>query len=57
MTPWEGWHLFGAGMDLRRVRRLNIMGKFRNSDVGLLFSDDCLVFLQRIRALLEVVVV
>ena len=45
-----------SGVEIRRARRLEIMGEFRNSDDGILFGKVCLVFLQRIRALLDVVV-
>ena len=48
--------VFIRRMELRRARRLDMMGEFRAPDVGILFSDNCLVFLRRIRALLEVVV-
>ena len=45
-----------SGVEIRRARRLEIMGEFRNSDEDILFGKVCLVFLQRIRALLDVVV-
>jgi|GraSoiStandDraft_23_1057293.scaffolds.fasta_scaffold46704_3 hypothetical protein len=42
--------------DVRRARRLDSAHEFRNPDFGILFGEVCLVFLQRMRALIEVVV-